>query len=167
MMTASRLVTAFATACLFTAGAMQARAQAPVQQMLSDKNVKAVLNTALENIQHGICGAKNKKCAPATKEEFKNPPVTLDQARGAVKAGIASGTMQWCELSWEERNFEPFLVHYQTGESLNARQLALMALVHGINQKAIYTQLAKKGPCPAETAKAMSSQMPLENLEDK
>lgn len=165
-MTFTRLATAVATTAFLAAGAVQAHAQAPIEQMVSDKNVKSVIKTALENIQHGFCGAE-KKCAPATKEEFKNPPVTVEQARGAVKAGIASGTMQWCDLSWEERNFEPFLVHYQTGEGMNPRQLALMALVHGINQRAIFTQLEKTGPCPAETAKSMSSQMPFENLEKK
>jgi hypothetical protein len=165
-MTITRLVTALAISGFVVAGAPRVYAQAPVEQMLSDANVKSALQNALENIQHGLCGEK-QKCAPATKEELKNPPISIEQARGAVKAGIASGTMQWCDLSWNSRNFQPFLVHYQTGEGMSNRQIALMALIHGLNQKAIFVQLKKNGPCPPETAKSMSSQMPLENLEDK
>lgn len=158
----TRLATAVALSFLF--GLPNAQAQAPIEQFLDEKHVKEALQTALENIQHGKCD-DGKNCTPATKAEFKNPPLTLDQARGAIKAGIVSGTMQWCDLSWEDRNFEPFLIHYKNTEDLNTRQLALLALVHGFHQKAIYVQLSKKGPCPSETAKSMSSQMPLENLE--
>lgn len=165
-MTPANPKTALAALFILAAGAGHLHAQqAPVEQFLTDEHVKNAIATALENIDKGKC-EDGKPCAPATKEELANPPLGADQARGAIKAGIISGTMQWCDLAWESRNFQPFLIHHKNNEEMNPRQLALMALIHGFHQAAVRKQL-EQNPCPPATKEQMSSQMPLEALEEK
>lgn len=162
-MTFIRLAAVLATALLLGMNSHEVRAQSPLDKFLAEDHVKESLETALKNIQKGKC-EDEKPCAPATKEELKNPPVSIENARGAIKAGVISGTMQWCGLSWEARNFKPFLLHHKNNEGMNQRQLAIMALIHGFHQAAVRKQF-ENTPCPAETKKQMSSQLPLEAIE--
>lgn len=149
---------------LAASGAHNGHAQVPIQQFLTETHVRTSLTVALENIHLGKCDTL-KPCTPATAEELEKPPISLDEARAAVKAGVVSGMMQWCGLKWDRRNFRPFISHYRQALDMNARQLAVLAMMHRMHQNVIYSQLSKGNACSAAASKDMSRQMPLEELE--
>ena len=77
--------------------------QRTVDFMLLDQSVAGMLQRVLGDIQKSRCGPE--PCAPATDEEKANPPVTLEDARRAMKVGLLAGTAEFCGLDWQAADF--------------------------------------------------------------
>jgi hypothetical protein len=126
------MVRRLVVAILATAVIQQAQAQG-ASPLLTDEKVREALQTALSHIHRARCEGL-QPCAPATANEVRTPPISLDQARAAIRAGLASGGMQWCRLDWQQRSFRPMMDHHRKVVGLNERQMALMGLLHGMHQ---------------------------------
>src|SRR5687767_4482693 len=126
------MVSRLIIALLATAAIQHAQAQG-ASQLLTDDKVREALQTALKNIDRARCDGL-QPCAPATPAELRSPPISLDHARAAMRAGLASGGMEWCRLDWQQRSFRPMMDHYRKAIGLNERQMALMGLLHGMHQ---------------------------------
>jgi hypothetical protein len=127
-----RLITC-SIALLVAAMVAAAHAQAPSSNpLLSDENVQRVLMLALDNIQRALCG--DQFCAPTTEAEKRNPPITMAEARAALHRGILSAVAMHCDMDWTRRNFQPMMAHWRHTMKKNPRQLATIAMVHGIMQ---------------------------------
>jgi hypothetical protein len=101
--------------------------------LTEDDIVKKMLTVVLNKLPEAMCTPK-KHCAPATDAEKAKPPVSLEQARGVVKAGILSGSAEHCGLDWQRRVFLPTLNYYRKKEKMNERQIAIISVLHGIVQ---------------------------------
>ena len=121
--------------------------------------LQKMIELGLKNIHRAVCDGFNP-CAPATDAEFKNPPITVEQARLVIIVGGRSAFAQWCGLDAERRSILPLLQSLRRSKRFDGRQLALMAVIHGIQQSLISEQLEAKGACDAATRKKFDSQLP-------
>ena len=99
-----------------------------INNALLDRSVADLLQRVLNEIQLSRCG--KELCAPATEAEKASPPVTIEQARRAMKVGLLSGTAQFCGLDWKKQIFFPFLAVHRSHLKMSMRQLAIISMLH-------------------------------------
>ena len=127
---------------------------------IPDEVVRRMLELGLQNIQRGLCGGLNG-CAPATPEEFQLPPITLGMARIAMLTGTQSAVARWCGLDADRRSIAPTMRLVRQKFKLSERQVALIAIIHGIQQGIVAEQIkAKGGECDATTRSRLDAQLP-------
>lgn len=123
-----------------------------------DEVVQRMLQLALKNINRAACDGFNP-CAPATPMELKHPPITLDQARAALAVGVRTAVADWCGLDSARRSVVPMQKELRKLR-LSNRQMALIAVVHSIQQSITGEQLKAGRPCDAGTRKKLDAQLP-------
>lgn len=110
--------------------------QAPWQRTLNNallnQSVSAMLQRVLGEIHKSRCGAGF--CEPATEEEKANPPITVETARRAMQVGLMSGVAEFCAIDWRQRIYFPFMAYQRRAQNMSARQLAIVAMLHGTMQ---------------------------------
>ena len=131
----------------------------PAPPSVPDEVVQGLLELALKNIHKAACDGFNA-CTPATPEELEFPPITLEQARSAVLAGTRTALAHWCGLDGNRRSVLPMTRHLRKVMRFNNRQVALMAVIHGIQQGAMAAQLKGQGSCDATTRARLDAQLP-------
>jgi hypothetical protein len=141
---------------LFAAVAASAQPNPPA---IPDAVVRKMLELGLQNIQRALCDGFNQ-CAPATPAEFDVPPISIEQARAAIVIGGRSAFVLWCGFDADRRSVLPFLRQLRQSKLYNERQLALMAVIHGIQQSITAEQLKAKGECDAATRSRLDAQLP-------
>ena len=109
----------------------------------SDQGVRRSIELALQDIQRARC-ENGRSCAPATDVELSNPPISIAEARGILSRGVLSASAQVCGLDWQMRNFGPMMVYWRS-QKKSERQMALIALLHGIMQSQVVKILADQG----------------------
>lgn len=102
---------------------------------LLDHSVSDMLGRILQEIHNSRCG--DSLCAPATEEEKANPPLTITQARQAMRVGLFSGAAQFCSLDWRGTIFLPFMAHSRRTLNMSARQLVIVNMLHSTMQRFI------------------------------
>ena len=138
--------------------ALGASAQ-PSPPSIPDEVVRRMLELGLQNIQRALCDGFNQ-CAPATPAELENPPLSFDQARAAIFVGGRSAFVRWCGFDADRRSVLPFMQQLRQSKLYNERQLALIAIIHGIQQSITAEQLKVKGVCDATTRSKLDAQLP-------
>ncbi|MBX3518958.1 MAG: hypothetical protein KF835_02960 [Xanthobacteraceae bacterium] len=123
-----------------------------------EEYMQKILQIALDNLHNARC-EKGERCAPATEAEKKNPPLTLAETSKIVGRGIFSGGAAYCGMNWQKRNFEPMMAYWRNEKKKNARQLALIEIIHGIMIEQITANFSTKGPCPDEIKKDLESKL--------
>jgi len=132
--------------------------QRTVDNMLLDQSVAGMVQRVLNEIEKSRCGPD--PCAPATDAEKANPPVTLEDARRAMKVGFLAGTAEFCGLDWQSRIFLPFLAHQHRTLKLSARQIAIVSMLHGTMQGFMVDNHKKRGaPCTDQMRQAIEKQL--------
>jgi hypothetical protein len=126
---------------------------------IPDAVAQRMINLGLQNIQRGLCGGLNG-CAPATPEEFRLPPITLGHARVAILAGTQSAVARWCGLDADRRSIGPTMRLVRQKFRLDERQVALIAIIHGIQQSLVSEQLKSRGECDAVTRSRLDAELP-------
>lgn len=121
--------------------------------------VRKMVELGLKNIDRALCDGFNQ-CAPATPAEFATPPLSVDQARAAILVGSRSAFVRWCGFDADRRSVLPFMRQLRRSKIYNERQLALIAVIHGIQQSITTEQLKTKGECDATTRSRLDAQMP-------
>ncbi len=106
--------------------------QRTVNNALLDKSVETMLQRVLSEIHKSRCGPG--LCVAASDEEKANPPVTIKQARSAMKVGILSGVAEFCGLDWKKRIFFPFMAVHRSRLKMSTRQLTIVSMLHGTMQ---------------------------------
>ena len=132
MQQATRLPTALVLLGLASMITSSALAQQPPPP-IPDAIVRKMIDLGLKNIDKAVCDGFNA-CPAATEAEFKDPPISIDQARTALIVGGRSAIAHWCGLDAERRSVLPLLTQLRRSKRFNERQLALMAVIHGIQQ---------------------------------
>lgn len=128
--------------------------QQTVDFMLLDQSVAGMLQRVLGDIQKSRCGAE--PCAPATDEEKASPPVSLEDARRAMKVGLLAGTAEFCGLDWQSRIFMPFLAYEYRTLKMSPRQIAIVSMLHGTMQGFMLDGHKKAGaPCTDEMRQSL------------
>ena len=145
------MVSRLIIALLASAAIQQANAQG-ASRLLTDEKVREALQSALRHIDRARCDGL-RPCAPATPDELRTPPISLEHARAAMRAGLASGGMEWCRLDWQQRSFRPMMDHYRKVAGLNERQMALMGLLHGMHQGLMTRTMGNRECTPEMRAK--------------
>ncbi|MBX2805311.1 MAG: hypothetical protein KTR19_05010 [Hyphomicrobiales bacterium] len=102
---------------------------------LLDYSVAEMLQFVLKEIKNSHCG--NELCNPATDEEIENPPLSIFEARQAMRVGLFSGAAQFCALDWQRSIFYPFIAHHKHTLKMTPRQLTLVTMLHGTMQNYI------------------------------
>jgi hypothetical protein len=141
------------------AAAFGAMAQQQAPSPIPDAVVRKMIELGLRNIDKAVCDGFNA-CAAATDAELKDPPISVEQARAAVLVGGRSAMAKWCGLDAERRSVLPLLTQLRRSKQYNERQLALMAVIHGIQQSIISEQLKAKGECDAAMRSKLDAQLP-------
>lgn len=125
---------------------------------IPDEAVSKMLQLGLQNIDRAVCDGFNP-CAPATPAELKEPPISLDQARAALITGTRTALANWCGLDGNRRSVLPMTQQLRKLRFSN-RQVALMAVIHGIQQSIVSEQLKAKGKCDQATRSKIDAQLP-------
>jgi hypothetical protein len=102
-------------AVLFVSGAAGARQ--PGRTV--DTSRKHLLKLALDNLDKAIC--VKAKCAPATDEERRNPPLSNAQVKANISVGTLSTLAEHCGLDWKCRNFEPLMQSHRERMKMSER----------------------------------------------
>jgi hypothetical protein len=127
---------------------------------IPDAVVSKMLELGLRNIHRGLCGGLSG-CAPATPEEFQLPPISLGLGRIAMLTGTQSAVARWCGLDADRRSIAPTMRLVRQKFKLDERQVALIAIIHGIQQGIVTEQIkAKGGECDAATRGKLDAQLP-------
>jgi hypothetical protein len=130
-----------------------------VNNALLDSSVATILQRVLGEIQNAHCGSE--PCAPVTEEEKAKPPLTIEEARRAMKVGLLSGVAEFCGLAWKERIFYPFMAHHHRTLNMSPRQLAIISALHATMQGFIVESYKKRGqPCTDELRKNLERHLP-------
>ena len=106
--------------------------QRTVNNALLDRSVATMLQRVLSEIHKSRCGPS--LCDATTDEEKASPPLTVEQARNAMKVGILSGVAEFCGLDWKKRIFFPFMAAHRSRLKMSTRQLAIVSMLHGTMQ---------------------------------
>lgn len=145
-----RAIFAFLLLAAFTVSA-----SAQVQKARSREELMLqVLQAALGDIQTARCGSD--RCAPATAEEKKNPPLSLTETSQVFGRGLFSGGANICRLDWNKRNYAPMMAFWQK-QKKNERQLALISIIHQIAMQQIQNQVGAN--CPDAMKKDVESKL--------
>jgi hypothetical protein len=158
MQRAGRVALAAAAAAAALAVAFQASAQ-PAAPSIPDDVARKALEVGLQNIHRAVCDGFNT-CAPTTPEELENPPITVDHARAALLAGARTALARWCGLDADRRSVAPMMRHLRGALRFDNRQVALMAVIHSIQQSVTAEELKAKGSCDAATRRKLDAQLP-------
>ena len=126
---------------------------------IPDEVVRRMLERGLQNIDRAVCDGFNT-CAPTTASELENPPITFEQARSALLAGTRTALARWCGLDADRRSVLPMTRHLRKVLRFNNRQMALMAVIHSIQQSAVAEQLNARGTCDEATRSKLDAQLP-------
>ncbi len=145
-----RAILAFLLVWMFV---VPASAQTPKAKS-REELMQQALQAALGNIQTVRCGAE--RCAPATPEELKNPPLSLTETSQAFGRGLFSGGADICQLDWNKRNFEPMMAYWRK-QKKTERQLALIGLVHQIAMQQIQKHVG--AGCPEAMKKDVEAKL--------
>jgi hypothetical protein len=114
--------------------------------VLNDQEVTQTLQIALTKISLAKCG--DSACQAATDEEKAKPPISIDNARMAMKAGLLSGSAEVCGIDWKGRVYQPFLTNARRQHNLNDRQMALTVVLHSLMQGYLKHSFQKQNePC--------------------
>jgi hypothetical protein len=125
---------------------------------LDDAAVRKVLMLALDNFHRGRCEG-SQPCTPATAEEKAHPPISIAEARLIIRRGALSAAAEHCGLDWPATNFEPMMAYWRSTMRKNERQMALIALVHGIMQGISKQTVAERGPCTDQDRRNLHSSL--------
>jgi hypothetical protein len=142
--------------CLLLAAEVSGQSGPPE---IPDAVVSRMVELGLQNIHRGLCGGLNG-CAPATPEEYRLPPITPGQARVAILAGTQSAVARWCGLDADRRSIAPTMRLVRQKFRLDERQVALIAIIHGIQQSMVAEQLKTRGECDAATRNRLDAELP-------
>jgi hypothetical protein len=132
-------------ALVLTLGAAAAYGQGSRPLSLDDDFVRRILAQALDNIPRLRC-ENAQPCAPASAAEKANPPITIAEARAIMNRGILSGAAERCGLDWQRRNFVPMMTYWRNDMKKTERQMALVALLHGVMQGIVNSGAEKACP---------------------
>lgn len=120
-----------------------------MEGLFNDDVVAKMLQIVLDKLPETMCTVK-KRCAAVTPEEKATPPVSIDDARAAMRAGQLSGSAQHCGLEWKKRVLAVMITQYRK-KKMNDRQLAIMSLLHGLTQGYLAAHYKVRGEtCSAE-----------------
>ena len=139
-------------------GALGVSAQ-PAPPDIPDTAVRKMLELGLQNIHRALCEGINQ-CAPTTAAELENPPITIQDARAALMAGTRTALAQWCGLDANRRSVLPLTQHLRKVLRYNERQIALVAVIHGLQQSMVTEQLGTRGTCDETTRGKLDAQLP-------
>jgi len=131
----------------------------PSRPAIPDAVVRKMIELGLKNIHRALCDGFNE-CKPATPAEYEKPPITIDQARVAVATGVRSAFARWCGFDADRRSVAPLLRQLRQGKQFNERQVALLAVIHGIQQNITGDQLKAQGECDEATRSKVDGQLP-------
>lgn len=131
----------------------------PSPPAIPDAVVRKMIELGLKNIHRALCDGFNE-CKPATPAEFERPPLSVEQARAAILVGGRSAFVAWCGLDANRRSVLPFMQQLRRSKQYSERQLALLAVVHGIQQSITAEQLKAKGECDEASRKRLDAQLP-------
>jgi hypothetical protein len=131
----------------------------PAPQAIPDAVVERMMRLGLQNIHRAVCDGFNA-CEPTTPDELEHPPITLEQARTALVAGTRTALAHWCGLDGDRRSVLPMTRHLRKVLRFNNRQVALMAVIHGIQQSVTAEQLKTQGTCDVGTRARLDAQLP-------
>jgi hypothetical protein len=153
-----RLRKTIAVTALFFAGASMTLAQDTTEKpYYPDDAVRKSIDFALRNIEHAKCSSA--PCAPATAEEFANPPLTIAEARRAMEAALESAGWNWCGIANRERIFDAFMREAREVLKYDVRKRGLLALVHGNTEVEAERAFERRGsPCPPQLKKQLEAE---------
>jgi hypothetical protein len=153
-----RRVIAAASLAVLMAKAPFAEERRTIDQVLSDEAVERTLQIALEQLPQAKCGGFS--CAAPTEEERAAPPLTITQARLALRAGMLSGSAEVCGLDWQRRVYLPFMEHQRKEQELTERQMALTTVLHAIMQSFVKGDMKnRKESCTHSFRKKIEAQI--------
>jgi hypothetical protein len=160
-----RWFAAIAASVVLIGGSVANRAEAAFETifakysaMISDDLAKEAAKLALTRVDQTTCES-DRPCAPATPEEFSQPPISTEDARAALTFGLISALAQWCGLDWK-RNFLPMIAYGKNQKRMSDRQLQLMTLIHGDFQRRHFAFYTKSGSCPADFRNELDAELP-------
>ena len=121
----------------------------PDVERLDDRYFRELIKIALAALPNLLC-ENDKPCAPASQEELEVPPITIAEARQIATYGTMSGAAAYCGLDWEEVSYSPMMNHWRTESHKSERQMAIIAVIHGVSQGRAQEALKSQGPCTAD-----------------
>ncbi len=128
------------------------------QAMPPEDAIRRMLVSALDNIQRAQCGGQ--PCAPATPAEKANPPLTIAEARLIISRAALSAVGEHCGLDWRQQNFLPMMAYWRARHKKTERQLALVAILHGIMQGQVQQWFATKPACTERDRRDVAARLP-------
>lgn len=128
------------------------------QPLPSDELTRQTLSQAVDLFPNARCG--DKPCEPATAAERSNPPLTMTEAQRIIARGVLSAVAERCGLDWRRQNFIPMMAYWRTQQKKSERQLALVALLHGVTQGQAERSLQARPPCTNQQREDIAAKLP-------
>lgn len=128
---------------------IQTASQQMIEQVLRDESVSKMLQLVLDRMPEANCGPQ-KKCDPATAEEKAKPPVSIEDGRRAMAAGLMSGTAKHCNLDWKQKIFLPMMAYHRRKLHMNDRQMAITSVLHSTMQAFMLAGYQQRGEVCSE-----------------
>ena len=85
--------------------------------------------------------------ASETVAERSRPLIPLEETRLAVDTGMVSGIASWCRLEWQRSHYLSYMKWQRARQLWSDRQLAYIALLHGIAKGVAERKYRETGEC--------------------
>ncbi len=116
--------------------------------------IRQVSDLVVQNIQIGDCGTG--KCAPATAIEKIDGLLPNAMTRDVIARGAGSAFAEFCGMDWGARSYLPLLERERNSGCWSERQMAAVAVTHGVAMSLYRGSLAAEiGQCTPTVNKAV------------
>lgn len=134
---------------------LAARAEEPsmIEEIDRDQ-IRQVSELVVQNIEIGDCG--NAKCGPATAIEKIDGMLPNSMTKEVIARGAGSAFAEFCDMDWGTRSYLPLLEREQNSGCWSERQLAAVAVTHGVAMSMYRGSLAAEiGQCTKSVNEAV------------
>lgn len=141
--------------CLSLTLAAQAEEPSMIDEIDKDQ-INQVSELVVQNIEIGDCG--NTKCTPATAIEKIDGMLPNAMTKEVIARGAGSAFAEFCGMDWGTRSYLPLLERERNSGCWSERQLAAVAVTHGVTMSMYRGSLAAEiGQCTKSVNEAVEN----------
>lgn len=115
--------------------------------LLPQESREELIQTAFANFWGKVTLSNGNFVQPDSEADRSTIPISTPTANHVISVGELSGIAQWCDMDWQAHFLSLTAKARQQG--LSDKQVAFIALLHGVAQGTVYSTLKSK-PCAAE-----------------
>lgn len=125
------------------------------RQAFSEDLVRVTRSAAMLGLGKGPCMGQHY-CQPASAEELANPPISFEQTREAMQAGVYGAAARWCGVAGYERLLLSLVYTSMRDQAVGERGGIILAHIYQLSFAGVARGLPTVGNCPEDVRRTMT-----------